>query len=166
MFSKKSNSTIKLGIRCKIQKIDIKAGYMTFSQRIELGKILTSNNDDLFVAIKIIDVLHGFKPNNSQLIKLHAYIESILEGILYWAKAESIMLKYTPTPEERQAGIMDLSKKIGDLSTADALAQKYGMDPDDVLAWSYSKVFGILYADLETSKFRQKHRKILQKNQK
>lgn len=166
MFSKKSNSRIRLGLGCKIQKIDVKAGEMTFGQRIELGKIITSNDDELFKTIKIIDALHGIKPNSWQLVKLHTYIKDILEGILYWSTTEAKMLKYTPTPEEKQAGIMDLSKKIGDLSTADALAEKYGKDPDEILSWSYVKVFGILYADLETSKFRRKHRKILEKNQK
>lgn len=144
-------------------KIDIKAGNMTFGQRIELGNIITGNDDELIKITKIIEELHGFKPDNRQLLKLEVYIQEILEGILHWTKTESVMLKYTPTAKERQAGINDLSKKIGTLSTVDALAKKYSKDPDEVLTWNYAKVFGILYADLEISKYQRKYSEILKK---
>jgi hypothetical protein len=146
-----------------LSKIDIKAGEMSFSQRIELGKIFSGKDHKLLKFEKTFVCLHNFQPKLTDYEKLVPYYEQIIEGLKHWSTTESIMLKYTPTPEEKQAGIMDLSKKIGELGTAKAIAKTYGMDPDDVLAWSYAKAFGILYTDLEESKFNRRYQKVISK---
>lgn len=156
----KRKMTVK---RVLLSKIDIKAGDMSFSQRIELGKIFSGKDDELLKFEKSFVCLHNFQPKLTEYKKLLPYFEQIIEGLKHWSTTESIMLKYTPTPEEKQAGIMDLSKKIGELGTAKAIAKTYGMDPDVVLGWNYAKVFGILYTDLEENKFNRRYQKVISK---
>ncbi len=142
-------------------KIDIKAGDMTFGQRIELGKIFSGKDDELLKFEKTFNCLHNFQPKLTEFKRLVPYFEEIVEGLKHWSTTEAKMLKYIPTPEEKQAGIMDLSKKIGEMGTVKAIAKTYAMDPDVVLGWNYSKVFGILYTDLEESKFNRKYQKVI-----
>lgn len=144
-------------------KIDIKAGSMTFGQRIELGKIFSNADDELLNFENTFVCLHGYKPKLIEFPKLTDYFTEIVEGIAHWVNAETIMLKYEPTPEQKQAGIKALSKSIGEMGTVDALAEKYGIDPDVVLGWEYAKVFGILFADLEKAKYQKRYNKIIDK---
>ena len=142
--------------------IDVKGGELTFGQRIGLGKILASEDDVLIKSINVIECLHGFRPKYKQLVKLQEYILSIIEGIRFWVEQESTMLKYDPTPEEVKAGIKDLSEKIGEFGTVKALAKAYNTDPDVILKWKYGKIFGILYTDLEESKFSRRFQKVIE----
>lgn len=144
-------------------KIDIKAGSMTFGQRIELGKIFSSADDELLKFENVFHCLHGYKPKLTEYAALTPYFKEIVEGVAHWVNAETIMLKYEPTPEQKQAGIKALSKSIGEMGTVDALAEKYGIDPDVVLSWEYAKVFGILFADLEKAKYQKRYNKIIDK---
>lgn len=146
-----------------LSKIDIKKGSMTFGQRIELGRILSNTDDELVKFESIFQCLHNFKPKLTEYAALTPYFKAILEGVAHWVNAETIMLKYEPTQEQKQAGIKALSKAIGEMGTVDALAEKYGIDPDVVLGWEYAKVFGILFADLEKSKFQTRYNKIIEK---
>lgn len=135
---------------------------MTYGQRIELGKIFASEILSEFEKFnKTIICLHGVKPQVRQIPKLMEYFKDIMVGLAHWAELENTLLHYDPTSEELEAGINELSKNIGEMSTITGLAKAYGKDPDTILGWEYSKVFGFLYADLETYKFRVKHDKIL-----
>ena len=144
-------------------KIDIKAGEMTFNHRIELGKILSGNDSEIVKFQKVFECLHNFTPMFTQYNLLLEYFKQIIEGLAYWIDVESKLLKYEPTAEEKQAGIKELSVKIGELGTIDALAEKYGIDPDEVLKWQYAKVFGILFSDLEKSKYQRKYHEVINK---
>ena len=149
----------------EFKEVDVKKGDLTFGQRIKLGKVVTATNtDEIEKAVQIIDCLHSFRPSKRWLI-LHAkYLERIVAGLMHWAKTEAELLAYEPTPEEKKAGIKDLSKKIGELGTIKAIAKAYGQDPDTVLTWKYSKVFGILFTDLEEFKYSRKHTEIVLNN--
>lgn len=151
-------------VRRKIKMINISSGDMTFGQRIDIGKIFASNDDTYIKAIKAIKVLHGIDVTVGWVNKHSDYLKSIIEGISNWVKIESDMLKYDPSPDEIRAGIRDLSKKIGDFGTVKSLAAKYGQDPDTILNWKYSKVFGILYTDLEEYKYSRRYTKQLNGN--
>lgn len=147
-----------------LNKIDISAGKMTYSQRIELGKILTNIATHEIEKLKqTIKCLHGFDliivPDNA--VFYADYFEQILEGILSWIEKEQTLLAYKPTPEEVKAGIKELSEKVGDFGTIKALAKAYHKDPDDILTWEYGKVFGILYTDFEEHKFSKRYEKVI-----
>lgn len=135
---------------------------MTFGQRIELGKIVASKKDELTISIEVIKCLHNFTPSRRQIIIVFDYLNSIYEGLLYWSEIESMLLKHEPTTEEKLAGIKDLSKKIGEMGTVKALAKNYGVDPDIILTWKYSKVFGILYTDLQEYKYQLRYNKVIE----
>lgn len=144
-------------------KIDIKKGEMSFGQRIELGKIFSSNADELLKFEQVFVCLHNFKPKLNEYLKLTDYFSEIVNGIAHWVNVESIMLKYEPTPEEKLAGVKELAIKIGEMATVDAMAEKYSLDPDVILTWNYSKVFGILFTDLEKSKYQKRYRNVIDK---
>jgi len=145
-------------------KIDIKAGDITFGQRIELGKILANNDyPELIKLEKVFMCLHGFQPKPKDYLSLMHYFSLIADGLKHWIEVESIMLKHEPTYEEKQAGIKELTKNIEEFGTVKALAKAYSQDPDEILLWKYSKVFGILYTDLEEYKYQVRYNKVIQK---
>ena len=146
----------------KLKRIDIKGGHFTFAQRIEIGKIMTEETEPLVKAVLVINCLHGFRPRPKMLIRIQDYIKEIFEGLLFWINAEK-RLKYDPTPEEEAAGIMDLSKSVGDLGTIQMLSEKYSQDPDTILGWEYSKVYGLLLVSLENYKFSKRMDKVIEK---
>ena len=150
----------------KLEKIDIKAGKMTFGQRIELGKIFQGEGSDVEKFNQTFKCLHGFQPKVKEFKELIAYFHEILEGIRFWIEQEGHLLKYEPTAEELSAGIRQLSARIGEFGTIKALAKTYGRDPDEILQWEYSKVFGILYTDLEEHKYQKRFNKLTEKKYK
>lgn len=158
------NKSHKITVKSVIKsKIDIKSGKMTFGQRIELGIIFAGSDSEIVKFQRVFECLHGYSPKIKNYKKLIDYFTEIVNGLKYWSDAESKMLKYEPTPEEKLAGIQSLSKKIGSMGTVDALAEKYGVDPDIVINWDYAKVFGILYADLEKAKYQRSYQKVIEK---
>jgi hypothetical protein len=150
----------------KMSEIDIKGGKLTFGQRIELGRIFQTNDVDVVKFDKVFLCLHKFEPKITEYPKLLDYFNRIVEGVAFWVEQEQTLLKYDPTAEEVQAGIKDLSDKIGEYGTVKAIAKNYGKDPDEILEWEYGKVFGILYTDLEEYKYQQRFNKVLEKKYK
>lgn len=146
----------------KIKEIDIKGGQLTFGQRIDLGKLMGSDEPEINKFEKTFEILHRFKPKVTEYKKYIGYFSDIVDGLKFWSEQEATMLKYEPTPEEKQAGIKDFSQKVGEFSTIKALAKAYGKDPDEILDWKYGKVFGILYTDLEEHKFNTRYHKVIE----
>jgi hypothetical protein len=146
-------------------KIDVKGGKLTYGQRIELGKIFEKSTDEIFLFKGIFSVLHGYSPKIREFKKLLPYFESIIEGLEHWLEAEKA-LNYEPSTEEKQAGIIELGKKIGEFGTIKALAKNYGKEPDEILKWEYGKVFGILYTDLEEFKFQKRYNEVIERKYK
>lgn len=139
-------------------QIDIKGGEMTFGQRIELGKIFSNTElREIDKFEKTFICLHDHKPKAKDYSKLTAYFIEIVQGLGFWAKQESTLLKYEPSVKEKRAGIKELSLKTGDFGTIKALAKNYNQDPDTILQWKYGKVFGILYTDLEEFKYNSRY---------
>lgn len=142
--------------------IDIKAGKMTYGQRIELGIILSNKDkNDFELFSDVFKCLYGRVPAASQIAKYIPFFKEVIEGMLFWIEQESTMLKYEPSIEERRAGIKELSAKVGDLGIIKAIAKDYKKDPDEIFNWEYSKVFGILYTDLEESKYRKRYQEVI-----
>lgn len=144
--------------------IDIKSGKMTYGQRLDLGglfKDTTMTEMEQFDAV--FKCLYNRVPKVTDYPFLITKYEEILAGIIFWAEKEAVMLKYDPTPEEKRAGIKELCDKVGDMGTLKALAKAYSKDPDEILLWEYGKVFGILYTDLEESKYRNRYQEIINK---
>lgn len=146
----------------KLVKIDVKAGNMSFGQRIELGKIMASEADEVGKFEKVFLCLHNFTPKEKDYLSLVDYFKEIVVGLKFWIETEATMLVYEPTPEEKRAGVKELMQNIGEFGTIKALAKAYSIDPDEVLKWKYAKVFGILYTDLEESKFQTRYNKVIE----
>lgn len=136
-----------------ITKIDIKAGDLTFGQRIEIGKIMALKENEIVKFEKIFECLHKIKIKPKEYSKYVGYYGKILEGLIFWVEKENTLLKYEPTTKEKRAGIKQLSTNIGEFGTIKALAKAYNQDPDTILQWKYGKVFGILYTDFEEYKY-------------
>lgn len=153
------------------EKIDIKGGKLTFSNRIELGKIFETakEGDEMTVIRAVAKCLHNIDLGAIDAVNIKfwvQYFDEICDGLKYWIEAEQRMLKYTPSIDEQNAGIMELSQRIGYMGTIKSLATRHGKSPDEVLEWEYGTVFGILYADLEESKFKDRYRKIIESKSK
>lgn len=143
-------------------KIDIRGGKLTYGQRIELSDIL--GKADSTTSEKYIAVMQCLHPGwqHTFSIECIAYFEEVVEGLRYWMEREATMLAYQPTAKEIAAGINNLGKKLGPMMTVMTLAEKFGKDPDEILQWEYGKVFGLLYADLESFKYQRNYRKAIE----
>lgn len=163
---KNNNNSCTQAKHIILSKIDVKGGKLTYGQRIALGKILEKEQDEYLMIREIIYCLHKYYPKNSEIIILSEYINEIIEGIIYWVERENTMLNYEPSPEEKRAGVLELSKKIGHFGTIKSLAKNYSKEPDEILNWEYGKIFGILYTDLEEYKYQIRYNKEIEKKYK
>lgn len=145
-----------------IERVDIKAGELKYWQRIELGRILTSTElDDTQRFLKAIECMVERELEISEYVEAMEYFQEIVAGITLWVERENSELQYTPTTQELQAGIEELSKEVGDFGTANELAKNYGKTPEEVLDWEYHVVFAILRDDAKKNKYRTRLTKIM-----
>lgn len=152
---------IRIG-KIVIGRLDIAGGEFTYGQRIALGEILGDETRSEYQRLK--DAFRELYGYSCRLLlpgrRVQAFAR-IVAGISEWVEKEQKLLCYEPTAAELAAGIRELSRRVGDLSTIKALAKAYSHDPDEVLCWDYAKVFGILYTDLEERKFEDKYSKVI-----
>lgn len=150
---------IRIG-NIRLGKIDWDSNDFTYGQRIELGNIFADEESSHYSKLcRAFKVMYGF---SRKVIPMRARIKRydlILDGLKQWIEKERMLLNYTPTDDELNAGIKDLTEKVGNMSTIKQIAKTYGTDPDEVLKWAYSKVFIILYTDLEERKYETKLQK-------
>jgi hypothetical protein len=153
-----------------LSKIDVKAGELTYGQRIDLGELFASQKDDVEKFRQTFQILHNTAPDfsNAEEMKTRlAYYTEIIDGMKFWIEKEKQLLDYKPEPEEIRAGIKELSEKTGAYGTIKAIAKNYAKDPDEILQWKYGKVFGILYTDLEEYNYSKRlHKQYEQKYRK
>lgn len=149
---------IRIG-RLKFGRLDLDGKDMTYGNRIALADIFSPSQGKTEYAkfCEAFKELHGYSARLVPLPLRVKRIYEITEGLRSWIEKEQQMLKYTPSSDEIAAGIEELGKKVGSMSTIKALAKAYGKDPDEILLWQYAKVFGILYTDLEERKFEKKY---------
>lgn len=145
----------------KLHRIDFDGADFTYGQRIALGEIFSSTDTTEYDRMKkAFRELHGFSARWLPVGARTKAFTRIAEGLTAWVEKERELLKYDPTPDELNAGIKELGEKVGSMSTIKALAKAYGKDPDEVVGWEYSKVFGILWTDLEERKYETKLMKL------
>lgn len=143
-------------------QLNVAAGDFTYGNRIALGDIF--QNEELSEYRKMASAFKEIYGYSCRLLPLRRRVRvltAIVRDFAAWCNNEQTLLKYDPTPDELAAGINDLSKKVGSMATVHAIARKYAKDPDEILKWEYSKVFGILYTDLENTKYEQRLNKVI-----
>ena len=146
-----------------ITKVNISDGSLKYWQRIELGQILTSGElSDTQKMLKAMECMLERAPEIEEYPECIEYYAEIIEGIRLWIERENSELRNSPTPEEIQAGIEELSKEVGDFGTANELAKNYGKTPEEVLNWEYHYVFAILRDDVKKHLYRAKLNKIIE----
>lgn len=153
------------------KKVDVKSGDITYGSYIAVRKLLAEAKEyDLEFTISAIKAIHSeyrYTIGDIMFIKaMVSYFNSIVEGVAHWAEQEKELLAYEPSEEEIRAGVKEYSQKVGEFATVKALAKNYGKDPDEILEWKYSKVFGILYTDLEEYYYNQRYGKVIEKKYK
>lgn len=142
--------------------LDIKEGEFTYGNRIALGIIFEDATLTEYQKLKAAHTeLYGYSCRWLPLRVRYKRLTAILEGVAHWCKIEAQELHYEPTADEIAAGVEEFSKRVGALSTIEALASKFGKDPDTILKWSYSKVFGFLRADLLRNQYRKKYDEVI-----
>lgn len=152
-------------------KVDVKSGDITYGSYIAVRKQLAEAKEyDLAFMVAVIKSIHSeYKHNVGDVVSIKAmisYFSGIVEGVAHWAEQEKELLAYEPSEEEIRAGVKEYSQKVGEFATVKALAKNYGKDPDEVLEWKYSKVFGILYTDLQEYYYNQRYSKVLERKYK
>lgn len=134
--------------------IDFESKDFTYGNRIAMSDIFGNEALNEYEQMKAaFKELHGFDAKWLPIRRRIKAFQNIAQGLKRWIDQEKELLNYEPSADELAAGVKELGKKVGNLSTIKALAKAYGKDPDEVLKWDYSKVFGILYTDLEERKY-------------
>lgn len=145
-------------------KVDVKGGEFTYGNRIALIDIFRDKSLGEYEQMKqAFKEVYGYTPRLLPIRMRYRWLMDIVEGVAYWCEVEQRELDYTPTADEVAAGVEDYQKKIGCLGTIEALAEKFGQDPDTILKWSYSKVFGFLRKDLLEAKFRRRYDEVIKR---
>lgn len=144
----------------KFGTIDWESADFTYGQRIELGDIFSDEEVGEYTRLcKAFKCMYGYSRKWIPLRRRARMFNEILDGFKGWIDKEQAMLKYNPSSDEMSAGIKELSEKVGNMSTIKQLAKAFSTDPDEILKWPYSKVFVILYTDLEERKYEEKLKK-------
>lgn len=152
---------IRIG-RFVIGRIDIEAGEFTYGNRLALGEIFSDESRTEYQRLKAASrELYGYSCRLLPIGLRMRALKHVSAGVFAWIQKEQILLKYQPSADELAAGIKELTKRVGNLSTVKALAKAYHRDPDEILKWSYAKVFGILFTDLEEHKFDERLTKVI-----
>lgn len=137
--------------------LDIEGGEFTYGNRIAIGEIFRSPEMGEYAKIAATHKeLYGYSCRWWPVRWRYRRLERMMDGVLSWVRREQELLKYTPTNDELAAGIEEFGQRVGDLATIKALAKAYGAHPNEVLKWDYATVFGILYTDLEETKFNRR----------
>lgn len=136
--------------------------YMTYGQMMELRAELAKEVTDLQAVAVVIRVLvsEQIDPLACDLYEVMPYVLSILRFVENSVKKEKKKLKYTPTPDEKRAGI-DRLNQFGQWGTIDTIARRCGIMHDEVLNLRYNDVFLMLWKDLEEVKFQQRLSRIM-----
>lgn len=143
--------------RIAIGRVSLKDGSFTYGTRIALGGIFADASMSEYRRLAAaFRELYGYSPRLVPPRLRHRLLKGIAEDFKAWVDREQQLLAYDPTPEEERAGIKELARKVGDFSTVKALGKAFGKDPDEVLRWEYSKVFSILFTDLEEQKYERR----------
>lgn len=150
------------------QRIDVKGGEFTFSQRLDMGAILAQKDKpehEMF--LETIKCLYGREPvgvvEYREAFKLW---QEAVEGLAFWVKVEAEQLKYHPTADEKDAGIDRFSSEVGELGTVYSIAKAFGKDPDEILLWKYGKVFGYLRGQKAEADFQRRYQDVMKRKNK
>ena len=150
------------------ERIDVKGGDLSYGQRIELWGILANptgrSEYELFMGT--IECLYGRKPTPKEFKEAIVLFREAVEGLTFWIKAESEQLKYTPTQEEKDAGVERYAKEVGEIGTAYAIAKEFSLDPDVILGWKYGKVFGYLRKQKADGDFQRRYSEVMARKSK
>lgn len=131
-----------------------------FWHRINLGH-LVDQKDELFLFKNSFKLLYDYDITPADYYTYFNVYEKVVRGIEYWLDKEK-ELKYEPTSEEKKAGIEDISKKLKEFSTIDAIALRMHISHDDVLKIPYATVYLMLLNDMEVFKYQKRLTKIQQ----
>ena len=142
--------------------LDIEAGDFTYGNRIVLGDIFRDDKRSDYQKMRDAFIeLYGWPPRLLPVGRRVKALRRMVAEFKLWLDKEQQLLAFDPEPDQLAAGIKELARKVGDMGTVKALAKAYGQDPDTVLKWDYSKVFGILFTDLEEYKYDKRFNKVL-----
>lgn len=133
-------------------KVDI-----TYGERIELGALLaTQNEEDYYYLSNAFKILYKRNMSGIKEYKMFAedFQSNVIDGIVYWMELEREYLSSEATSDEIAAGANEM--KTAKMGTIYKLARDYGQDPDTILEWKYTKVFGILWNDAELARYEKR----------
>lgn len=145
-----------------IGHLDIAGGAFTYGNRIALGDIFRDDSRSTYQKMRDAFVeLYGWSPRLLPIGRRVKALRRVVDEFKGWLEKEQQLLTFEPEPDQITAGIKELAKKVGDMGTVKALAKAYSQDPDVILRWEYSKVFGILFTDLEEYKYEKRYNKVI-----
>lgn len=150
------------------ERLDVKGGDLTYGQRIELGGILANpaGRSEYELFMDTIECLYGRRPTLREFKEAIVLFKEAVEGLTFWIKAESEQLKYTPSQEEKDAGVERYAKEVGEIGTAYAIAKEFSLDPDVILGWKYGKVFGYLRKQKADGDFQRRYSEVMARKSK
>ena len=150
-----------------IAKRDIAAGDFTFGERLQLGRIFSSDNkgDDIQRTKDIIECLHEKIIDDKEAEQWLPYALEVCEAYVQWRKREDTECYVPPQQEALQAGVEQLAQETGDMAGVVDLAERFGWSFEKVYKMPYLDVFTIWKVDASRAKFQRRLNEVL-KNRK
>jgi hypothetical protein len=127
---------------------------------IELRHGITEQEDDYSIALMIGQVMLKTDIDDWRYIDYLPYMLKVLQYVEGSIKNETKKLKYTPTAQEKKAGIdkLNIFKEWG---IVDSIAQRLHILHEQVWELHYVDVFLMQHKDLEEAKFQRRLSKIM-----
>lgn len=142
--------------RIKIK--DLSGSNMKFGERISIGLAFEEETDSTRLK-EVVRRLYGVDLKAKHFKYFTSHLKDIGELLAQWISKEKT-IKYTPTPEETEAGISSIGEKLQHFSTIDAIAKRMTISHNQALEIDYSVVFLMLQSDLEQAMFNRRLHKV------
>lgn len=147
----------------RLKRRNIKGGDFNLAERLQLASILRNEEEDDVERCKdIIELLHGVRVPRFVALALSSYIIGLCTDFIGWLQREAEECCSPAEPEALQAGIKDMSEKVGELGCIVAMAEKFGWTFKQVYEMPYLDAFAIWKVEAEQAKFEKRLNIVLQ----
>lgn len=134
---------------------------LTYGQRIDLSEA-QNVKDILFLPMKILKGIEEPEVLGLPFLEVWNFSMSVFEELQRIAKRDAATFKYNPSPEEIEAGYMELNHGI--FGTVDQIAQRLNIPHDEVFSLPEKRIYAMLRIDFENSMYQKRLQKVYQGN--
>ena len=147
-------------LEAKIKPVELDE--ITYGQRLELSGMKTVR-ELILMPWKVLKDIPEEKVLRMSFFQVFAFSFSVVKELKRMSERDDRTFTYSPTPEEVQAGYLNLNH--GAFGTVDRIAQRLNISHDAVFELPEKRVYAMLKIDYDTSNYQRKLNNIISKKQ-